>query len=151
MAKKAFNELTEQGKKNRLAKYAAQDAQYGLSEGLVRITRGTRHADREFTNEDGSKHTAASFGFNMVPAKGIPAEDMEAGKFIWANQLINTDTGAKVIEAMDELVADLKKPEVKSVLASIKYKKDGAYINLNSVYRRTATKKAAPATDDLPL
>lgn len=147
--KKSFSELTAQGQKARLAKYAAQDAKYGVKEGLFRVTRMSRHADKEFVNK-GVKQTAASFGFNVIPVKGVDEKDFEAGKFVWVNQLINKETGAKVISAMEQLQADLK--DTKSVLVSIKYKKtDAGYINVNSLFRRdskVAAKTAVKATDE---
>lgn len=149
--KKEFKDLTAKGQEARLAKYAAQDAKYGLKEGLFRVTRMSRHDDKTFTNK-GVKQVAASFGFNVVPVKGVDEKDFEAGKFVWVNQLINKESGAEVIDAMEQLQAELK--NVKSVPVSIKYKKNAAgYINVNSLYRRDkkATAKAttaAAATDE---
>lgn len=149
--KKAFKDLTTKGQKARLAKYEAMDKKYGVKEGLFRVTRMSRHADKEFVH-DGAKQVAASFGFNVVPVKGVDEKDFADGKFVWVNQLINKESGAKVIDAMEQLQADLK--NTKSVLVSLKYKKNAAgYINVNSLYRRdnnvaAKTTTAAAANDE---
>lgn len=152
--KKAFKDLTAKGQKARLAKYEARDKKYNLKEGLFRVTRMSRHADKEFIH-NGVKQVAASFGFNVVPVKGVDKKDFEENKFVWVNQLINKESGAKVIDAMEQLQADLK--NAKSIRVSLKYKKNAAgYINVNSLYRRDkkvaakSTTAAAANDESLP-
>ena len=150
MTKKAFKDLTAQGQKARLAKYEATNKKYGLKEGLFRVTRMSRHADKTFTR-DGVEQVAASFGFNVVPVKGVDEADFEPNKFVWANQLINKKSGAKVIDAMEQLQEELKNS--KSILVLMTYKKSAdGYINVNSLFRRdkkvAAKTTAAAATDE---
>ena len=148
-AKKNFNELTPAGQKARLAKYAEQRAQYGLLNGLFRITTVSDHGEAMVTNpKDGTKHKVRRFGYRVVTAGAKHNEEgLADGTWMWFNEMINvTDKSQQVIDAR-LAIADKLANGAKSVLVSIDYKKkvrgNNTYRDVNSLFERTSKKQQA--------
>lgn len=131
MAKaKKFNELTEQGKKQRLAKYDKQRAERGTEEALVRLVNDPVIRD---TKSKDNKDRVAYFRFMEF--------DKTTNEKKWYNASAYIREG-KV--ALEEYFASLKKGDL--VAIEFKISEDGKYRNLWNVMDRRqqdADRKAA--------
>lgn len=145
---KPFSQLTAAGQKKRLAKYAAQRAQYGNLNGLFRVVKIKDHGERDTKN--GKVH---AYGYRVVPAgEKNNEEGIKNGTFLWMNEMVNLKGKSQIaIDVRNGWIEKLNNG-AKSILVSIDYKpsEDGKYRDVRSIYERTAHKKAtaAPAVQD---
>lgn len=119
---KQFKELTAQGQKARLTKYAKQRAEYGAEQCLATLTRPVSIK----TNKDGVSKRA-SFHF------AIYDKETKTTKFQLASAYI-----AEGKDALENFYAGLAKGD----LVSIEYKMQGNFMKLYSVMKRQRPVKA---------
>lgn len=125
MAKKQFNELTERGQKQRLAKYEKERAERGTNETLARLVRPANI--KEIKN--GNK--LAVFRFASYN------KDTEETKYFTASAFI-----AKGKDALENFYNSLAKGQ----LVSVEYKENNGYTNIYNLMDRSyadTRKKAA--------
>ena len=116
MVKKAFNELTEQGQKKRLAKYEQERAARGTTEALVRLVKPATIK----TIKDDNKMAILRFAeYN---------KETQETKFFTANAFIE-----KGKEKLEAFYAGLTKGQ----LLSLEYKVNNGYTNVYNLMDRS--------------
>jgi len=129
MSKKAFSELTEQGKKRRLNQYAKERAERGTTQVLARLVKPA------------TIKTIA--GDNKLAVFRFASYDKEAEKtnFFTASAFIK-----KGKDALENFYASLQKGQ----LVSVEYKVNNGYTNIYNLMDRSYAdnaKKANATTD----
>ena len=133
--KKNWNELSAQGQKARLTRFAKIRHQYGQLNGLFTVTH---IADKGIINtKNGQRH---SYGFRAVPAGLENCEDkaLKDGQWIWFDELVavpdeSQEKLQKYIDLHQAWIDALNSDDTKSLLFSFDYKRNGRFFNLYRV------------------